>query len=164
MTSTIIYAIGGILFLYWAAGAILYFMQSKFLYKPVKGIVYTPEELGIEFENVTLTADDGVETKGWHIPAQGNGYTIFFCHGNSGNIMHRLDTINLLSEMGLGFFIFDYRGYGDSKGKTTEKGTYLDSGAAYKWLHEQRGVPEHKIVVFGRSLGGSIASYLAGGG
>ncbi|MCK4886629.1 MAG: alpha/beta hydrolase [Planctomycetes bacterium] len=162
MVSAVLYAIGAILFVYWAVGMILYFMQSKFLYKPVKGVVYTPEELGIEFENVNLTADDGAETRGWYIPPQGNGYTILFCHGNGGNIMHRLDTINLLSEMGLGFFIFDYRGYGDSKGKTTEAGTYLDAGAAYRWLNNQKQIPEHRIVVFGRSLGASVAAYLAG--
>ena len=162
MVSAVLYAIGAILFVYWAVGTVLYFMQSKFLYKPVKGVVYTPEELGIEFENVNLTADDGIEIRGWYIPPQSNGYTILFCHGNGGNIMHRLDTINLLSEMGLGVFIFDYRGYGDSEGKTTEAGTYLDACAAYKWLNKERQIPEHRIIVFGRSLGASIAAYLAG--
>ena len=64
--------------------------------------------------------------------------------------------------MGLGFFIFDYRGYGDSKGKITEAGTYLDAGAAYKWLCKERQIPEHRIVIFGRSLGASVAANLAG--
>ena len=162
MVSSILYVAGAIFVVYWAVGAVLYFMQSRFLYKPVKGVVYTPEELGIDFENVKLIADDGVETKGWYIPSHRNGYTILFCHGNGGNIMHRLDTINLLSEMGLGFFIFDYRGYGDSQGKTTEAGTYLDAGAAYRWLYKERKIPEHRIVVFGRSMGASIAAYVAG--
>ena len=59
-------------------------------------------------------------------------------------------------------FIFDYRGYGDSEGKPTEEGTYLDAEAAYKWLIEKKKLPPEEIIVFGRSLGGSIAAQLAG--
>ena len=161
MVSIILYVLIAIFLVYWIVGLILYSMQSRFLYKPVKGAECMQGELGAEFESVKLTADDGMEIKGWHIPPQDEGYTILFCHGKGGSIIRRLDTIKLLSEMGLGFFIFDYRGYGDSKDKTTEAGTYLDAGAAYKWLNKERRIPEEKIVVFGRSLGASIAAYLA---
>jgi len=160
--SVILYSAGALLLLYWAVGTILYFMQSRFLYKPVKGVVYTPEELGIEFQDVSLVTADGVRLTGWYIPPRGQSYTVIFCHGNGGNIMHRLDTINLFSEMGFGFFVFDYRGYGDSQGKTAEAGTYLDAEAAYSWLSEGKGIAEDRIIIFGRSLGASIAANLAG--
>lgn len=162
MASSILYVVGTAFFAYWAIGSVLYFMQSQFIYRPVKGVVYTPERLGIEFEDVNLITDDGIEITGWYIPPQRNGYTVLFCHGNGGDIMHRLDTVNLFSEMGLGLFVFDYRGYGDSQGKTTEAGTYLDAEAAYKWLCTRKKISEHRIVIFGRSLGASIAAYVAG--
>jgi len=58
-------------------------------------------------------------------------------------------------------FIFDYRGYGSSEGKPGEEGTYLDVRAAYKWLTEKKNIPAENIIIFGRSLGGSIAAHLA---
>ena len=76
-------------------------------------------------------------------------------------MMHCLDSINIFYNLGLSCFIFDYRGYGHSQGKASEEGTYLDVEAAYKWLTKEKKIPPDNIIVFGRSLGGSIAAYLA---
>ena len=182
---------------YWGLGTILYFMQPMFLYCPVREVPYTPDELGLVFENVVFKTDDGLRLNGWYIPApletrsdaasapleirrersltgsvQSGGslltgpaknaeFTVLFCHGNGGNIMHRLDSINIFYNLGLSCFIFDYRGYGSSEGKPTEEGTYLDIMAAYKWLTEEKKISPDDIIIFGRSLGGSIAAQLA---
>jgi hypothetical protein len=61
----------------------------------------------------------------------------------------------------LSVFIVDYRGYGQSEGRPTEQGTYLDADAAWRYLVEERQVPPSEIVLFGRSLGGAVASWLA---
>ena len=147
---------------YWGLGLILYFMQPTFLYRPTPDILYTPGELGMDFEEVLFTTEDGLELFGWYIPSEGAELTLLFCHGNGGNITHRLDSINIFRELGLNCFIFDYRGYGNSEGKPTEEGTYLDAKAAYKWLRENKKVAAHNIIIFGRSLGASIAARLAG--
>ena len=86
---------------------------------------------------------------------------VLFCHGNAGNISHRLDSIRLFHELGLSVLIFDYRGYGQSSGKPTEQGTYRDADAAWDYLVEQRGISPAHIILFGRSLGASIAADLA---
>jgi fermentation-respiration switch protein FrsA (DUF1100 family) len=147
--------------LYCGFGLILYLLQSKFLYCPVRTVCYSPEEFGLEFEEVTLTAADDIKLNGWYIPALNAKFTILFFHGNGGNIMHRLDNIQLFYNLGLNCFIFDYRGYGKSTGKPTEQGTYLDATAAYEWLTKERKVKPQDIIFFGRSLGGSIAAELA---
>ena len=49
---------------------ILFFMQSTFLYRPLREVDYTPEDIGIEFENVTLKTTDGVKLSAWYIPAK----------------------------------------------------------------------------------------------
>ncbi len=67
----------------------------------------------------------------------------------------------MFHELGLDTFIFDYRGYGESTGKPSEKGTYLDSEAAYDYLINERGVSSSEIILFGQSLGGAVASRLA---
>jgi len=154
--------IGVVLFIaYWGWGVILYIMQPKLLYSPVREILYTPSDLGLDFEEVDFKTEDGLLLNGWHIPAENPEFTILFCHGNGGNIYHCLDTINILYNLGLNCFIFDYRGYGKSQGKPSEAGTYLDVKAAYEWLIKTKKIPEENIIVFGRSLGGSIATYLA---
>jgi len=142
-------------------GMILFAMQSKFLYYPIKNISITPQEIGIGFEDVFFTTADNVKLNGWYIPAKNAQFTILFCHGNGGNIMHRLDNIQLLNNLGVNCFIFDYRGYGKSAGKVTEAGTYLDAKAAYNWLINEKKIDPQRIILFGRSLGGSIAAQLA---
>lgn len=146
---------------YWGLGLVLYFMQPTFLYSPVREVIYTPEELGLDFEKVTLKTSDGLRLSGWYIPAKHAELTVLFCHGNGGNIMHRLDSINILYNLGVNCFIFDYRGYGDSEGSPSEEGTYLDAKAAYKWLTKEKKISPDNIIIFGRSLGGSIAARLA---
>jgi len=155
-------SIATVLFIaYWGLGLILYFMQPTFLYGPMQEVFYTPEELELDFEKVTFKSDDGLLLSGWYIPAENSELTVLFCHGNGGNIMHRLDSINILYNLGLNCFIFDYRGYGNSEGKPSEEGTYLDVRAAYKWLTKEKEISPDDIIVFGRSLGGSIAAQLA---
>jgi len=139
----------------------LYFMQPKFLYKPVRDVPYAPNEMSLDYEDVIFKTSDDILLNGWYIPAPAAESTVLFCHGNGGNIMHRLDTISILHNFGLNCFIFDYRGYGKSEGKPTEGGTYLDVRAAHKWLTEEKKASPDNIIIFGRSLGASIAAQLA---
>ena len=87
--------------------------------------------------------------------------TVLFFHGNAGNISHRLDSIVIFHRLGLNVFIIDYRGYGQSEGKITEKGTYRDAEAAWNYLNHTQGISGKQIIIFGRSLGASIAGWLA---
>jgi len=150
-----------IIIAYSVVGWSLYFLQARFLYSPVREITYTPTDINLAFEKIALKTDDGLKIAAWHIPADNARYTVLFCHGNAGNMTHRLDSINILNELGLNCLIFDYRGYGDSQGKPTEQGTYLDADAAWKWLTKKKRIAPDRIIIFGRSLGGSVAANLA---
>ncbi len=151
----------GLLITYSILGWILYFRQASFLYSPTRHVLYTPEELELDCETVTFKAADGVRLSGWYIPDNNSELTLLFCHGNGGNIYHRLDSINLFYNLGLNCFIFDYRGYGNSEGKPDEEGTYLDADAEYKWLTEVKKVSPDNIIILGKSLGGTVAAHLA---
>jgi len=143
--------------------AFVYFTQSRMLYLPdVPGreLAMTPSDIGIDYEDVSIDTADGLTLHGWFIPGRSTRVLLFF-HGNAGNISHRLESIRQFHDLGLSVFIIDYRGYGRSGGKTTEAGTYRDADAAWDYLTGTRGVREHDIVIFGRSLGGSVASRLA---
>jgi len=140
---------------------IVYLIQPSMLYFPSRQLESTPEAIGLAFESVEFPTADGVTLHGWFIPAEGAVSTLLFCHGNAGNISHRLHLIELFHEMELSVFIFDYRGYGQSEGTTSESGTYKDAEGAWRYLTEARNISPEKIIILGRSLGGSIAAWLA---
>ena len=161
MGSMVLTIIGMMLVAYIAVALILYFMQPTLVYDPVREIPYTPAELGLDFEEVAFRTGDRVQLHGWFVPAPDASFTVLYCHGNGGNMMYFLDTVNFLNKLGLNSFLFDYRGYGNSRGRPSENGTYLDVRAAYRWLVKKKGIPPHRIIIFGWSLGGTIAAYLA---
>ena len=140
---------------------LLYVCQRRLVYFPSRGQWGTPRDLGMAYEDVRITTEDGVRLHGWFVPAQASKGTILFFHGNAGNVSHRIDSIRIFRSLGYHTLIFDYRGYGQSEGKPSEEGTYRDAEAARRYLVEQRGVAPEKIVLFGRSLGGPIAAWLA---
>ncbi len=143
--------------------AVVYFMQGRMLYLaevPGRELVMTPTDVGIDYQDVSIETTDGVILHGWFIAGRSPRVLLFF-HGNAGNISHRLDSIMQFRDLGLSVFIIDYRGYGQSEGRTTEKGIYRDADAAWRYLIESRGVVASEIVIFGRSLGASVASRLA---
>ena len=139
----------------------LYIIQSRYVYYPERAILDDPGSIGLFFENVSFSTSDGVKLWGWFVPGEIGHGTILFCHGNGGNISSNLDLIQLFYGLGLNVFIFDYRGYGHSEGKPSEKGTYNDVEAAWRYLIEERKIKPNAIIPFGWSLGGAIVSWLA---
>jgi len=135
----------------------LKYYEKKGIYFPIRKIDLTPEEIGLEFEDVYFFSSDGIKLNGWHVPAKESRTTVLFCHGNAGNISHRIEIIDIFYRLGLDVFIFDYRGYGRSQGSPTEEGLYLDAQAAYKYLIDKRKINEESIVVYGKSMGANVA-------
>jgi hypothetical protein len=134
------------------------------VYYPYRQLEASPAELGRAFEDVRLKASDGVELHAWFFPADTNSarahLAFLICHGNAGNISHRLGLCEGLLGTGASVFVFDYRGYGQSEGRPDEAGTYRDAQAAHAWLR-QKGFRGGHIVAFGESLGGGVVSELA---
>jgi fermentation-respiration switch protein FrsA (DUF1100 family) len=147
--------------LYAGMALLLYTLQGQLLYQPDHELVGTPRDISLAYEDVTLATDDGYWLHGWYLPADARQLTVLFFHGNAGNVSNRLDTLRLFHQLGLNTLIIDYRGYGRSEGAPSEPGTYLDAAAAWRYLVEARGVPRNDIVVFGRSLGAAVATWLA---
>ena len=106
-------------------------LERRSLYFPDRQVFATPQVYRLAYEDLALTDGDGTRIHGWFIPKAGRpapGLTLLFCHGNAGNISHRLDKVLKFHQMGLNVLLFDYRGYGQSEGRPSEAGTYLDAG------------------------------------
>lgn len=143
---------------------LVYFMQPRLLFLPnIAGreLAATPEQIGLRYRDVTLSTEDGETLHAWWLPHERPRATLLFFHGNAGNISHRLDSLEIFHDLALSVLIVDYRGYGQSSGKPTEAGLDRDAQAAWRWLTETEGVRPENIILFGRSLGGAVASRLA---
>ena len=141
-----------------------YVLQGKMVFLsnlPGRALTATPSDIGLDFEDVSLATRDNEVLHGWYIPATDPIGVVLFFHGNAGNISHRLDSIEIFQELNLDVLIFDYRGYGQSSGSASEQGTYIDAQTAWDYLVNSRGIAPGNIVIFGRSLGGAVASWLA---
>ena len=141
----------------------VYLTQASMLYLPnIPGreLLAAPDTVGLDYEDITLEASDGVSVHGWFVSGDSPRVLLYF-HGNAGNISHRLYSIKDFHDLGLSVFIIDYRGYGRSSGKPSEQGLYRDGEAAWRYLTEDRSIAPENIILFGRSLGGSVASWIA---
>ena len=142
---------------------VVYLMQARMLYLPDvpgRSLDRTPADIGADYRDVSIRTSDGVTLHGWYIDGSGDRVLLFF-HGNAGNISHRLESIRQFLQLGLSVLIIDYRGYGQSEGRTTEQGIYRDAEAAWHYLAGTLDTPTNRIIVFGRSMGASAAAWLA---
>ncbi|GAB6059153.1 alpha/beta hydrolase [Desulfonatronum parangueonense] len=160
MYTTVSIAVVAVL-LYLGLTGLVYLRQDALIYYPVAEITQNPADHGWEFDDLTLRTQDGVNIHAWFVPVENARGVVLFCHGNAGNIGHRLDSIRIFRDLGLSVLIFDYRGFGRSEGQPSESGTYQDVRAAWKFLLAEKGVAPERIIIFGRSLGGAVATYLA---
>ncbi|MCC7290791.1 MAG: alpha/beta hydrolase [Phycisphaerales bacterium] len=156
-----IHAAGVLLTLYILVCLLIAGCQSRLVYHPLREMETTPREAGLAYEDVRLTTSDGVRLAAWYVPCGAARGSVIFCHGNAGNISHRLREIVAWRQLGFHVLVFDYRGFGQSEGLPTEAGTYLDAQAAWQFMTEVKGESPSRIVLAGRSLGGAVAIELA---
>ena len=113
-------------------------------------------------EEVRLRASDGVEIDAIHYKRFGSRRVILYCHGNAGSLDSWGTIFEDLKYLETDLIVFDYRGYGKSGGKVTEKGLYRDAQAVYDYLR-QAGYGDSDIIVYGRSIGTGVAVDVAQG-
>lgn len=121
---------------------------------------WEPTEHGLEVEDVHFESEDKTSLHGWwmaHDKPSNKRMTVLYCHGNTGNIAERSPIFKYLQQLQANVFAFDYRGYGRSDGVPTELGVCADVRAAIDHVITEIGVPAHRIILFGHSLGGAIA-------
>ena len=160
-------------------------IETSFIFFPQPQLRGDPSHVGLQYEDVWLTADDGNRTHAWFIRGEegetschspspshsregGNRKRILMLitHGNGGNISVRLDQYRefVARFRHIDIFALEYRGYGLSEGNPSEEGIALDARAARRWIDARirdRYRIKPALVYFGRSLGGSVATRLA---
>jgi len=144
------------------------YLKNKLYYFPYKEHIFEKPSNDIKDIYIPFQSRNffGKKTKGnlhgWLYRPQefANKSLILFCHGNAGNISYRIDIINKLLKLKQPFFIFDYKGFGESDGETIINSTYNDAEICYKYLRDELKV-DCDIVPVGESIGAFPASKLA---
>lgn len=152
----------------------LYIKQDVLLYMNYinKDIIYLPSRFNLPFDDIYLKTEDGVEIHSWFIKYREPGKniyqlfedtpTIIFFHSNSSNMSYRLQNIkDLYHSLKCNILCIDYRGYGLSKGYSSEKGLKLDALAAWEYIQSRKDLNLRKVFILGRGLGGAVAISLA---
>lgn len=135
------------------------YVQEKLLFHPRKLTVDHAYNFEWKFEEVNFETSRNVTINGLHFKAENPRGVIFYLHGNAGALDSWGHVALQFLQLNYDVLIIDYRGFGKSTGRISERGLFHDAQFIYNKLKEQYG--EDKIVVYGRSIGTGIAAYVA---
>ncbi len=138
----------------------VYHFQRKLQYFPSLNHIMPAQAHLTNVEEIILSTPDAQRLIAWYAPAAPGKPTILYFHGNGGGLIDRADRMRKYQALGFGFFIYAYRGYAGSSGIPSEKALKSDARLAYDHLLRQ-GIEPMNIVLFGESLGTSLAIQLA---
>lgn len=136
-------------------------IEASLAFFPTPGEDITPASYGAPFTTLSVTTSDGEQLTVWHLTDDNPRARIVYFHGNGGNLSLWADILVAIGRRGFDVVAFDYRGYGTSTGKPTEKGLYRDTEAILALVHERLRRADVPVVYWGRSLGGTMAAYAA---
>lgn len=136
-------------------------IENFFVFYPDRSMDVSPERMCLPYRDVYFPAKDGTRLHGWFFPGEKGAPVIVYCHGNAGNISHRIEIAARLLEQGLQVFLFDYRGYGRSSGSPSEEGIYKDGLGAWEYVVESEKIPPDGVIAYGHSLGAAVAIEIA---
>lgn len=131
-------------------------LKNSFVFHPDTTVRTTPAEYGFRYQDVWFGGPDGQTLHGWYLPGAGDAVFVWF-HGNAGNIANRLDHARVLTkQLGVSHFLFDYQGYGNSKGQPSIPGIVADGRDAIAIVGERGWATDKQLVYMGESLGCAV--------
>lgn len=135
--------------------AVSYIAKSR-LFKP-----QTPTYSDKTADILKLPLPNGQHISALYLPNPLAHFTLLLSHGNMADIGLCLPLVEQIYREGFSVMVYDYPGYGTSDGKPSEQGIYAAIDAAYAFLTQERHIPPHRIIAYGRSLGGGPTMDLA---
>ena len=160
MVSKLRVFVGILLILYLVVGVVIYLLQERLIFLPEKLPADYSFGFDAEFEEHFIQMDDGAKVNALHFTQKESKGLIVYFHGNAGNLARWGEIVMPFITMGYEVLILDYRGYGKSSGKRSERHMLSDADVIYNFAKKIE--PETRIILYGRSIGSAFASYLAG--
>ena len=117
-------------------------LEDRLTFHPTAELEFQPGEFGLKYEEAIIRVGANDSLHGWYFPpADSSAPVLLIFHGNAGNISHRLEWLAPFIERGLGALLFDYRGYGLSSGRPSEKSFNQEALAVWELAHHEPGDP-----------------------
>ena len=138
-----------------------YFLQEKFIFKPEKLKQDFAFRYDIPFKELFFDVEPGVRINGLHFFRNRPSGLILYLHGNSKSIKGWAKRAQDFYRYNYDVVLVDYRGFGKSTGKRSEREIIGDLQFVYEKLVAQ--LPEQHILVYGRSIGSGFAAKIASG-
>jgi len=132
-------------------------LVNELAFHPDNINVIPTSKLPSEIEEISIRTKDGIKITALYLPSPESNKVVIYFHGNAGNIYHRIPSLFQLHKLGVNVLGVSYRGYGKSEGKPTEEGIYLDGEAVYQYVIDEMNIPIKNIILFGRSIGSTVA-------
>lgn len=138
------------------AGLLLSGCTHLFFY-PMRQQVLSPEKLGLQSADISLSSPDGTRLFAWHLLPQtkAQGVVCYF-HGNAQNISTHIVNVAWLPPAGYEVLLLDYRGYGASAGKPSLPGALDDVRVALDWCLARGRALQLPVYALGQSLGAAL--------
>jgi uncharacterized protein len=136
-------------------------LQPRMAFFPWKGIQQTPASVASGYRDLKILTVDGETLHGWWIAHQTPRAQVIYWHGNGGNLSLWMDVLLDIHRRGFSVLAVDYRGYGSSTGRPSERGVYRDAEAATAFFENHLREPGQPTIYWGRSLGCAVASFAA---
>src|SRR5579872_5125912 len=154
---------------------LLALLQRSIIYAPTRDESLARRRFipGAHVENISFTTAEDLRLNGWHVVAAAaadrddgalsprNGPLILYFCGNAANRAARAEEFEIFAGLGADAICFDYRGYGDNAGSPSEAAFADDAMAIWKYITQERQIDPRRVIVFGESLGGGVATRLA---
>ncbi|MCM8538644.1 MAG: alpha/beta hydrolase [Lentisphaeraceae bacterium] len=134
--------------------------QNRLIFMPTHFVSQVPVRSAHSFANLLIPSQSGQNINAWFVPSKSNTGTVMYCRGNKGNMSDDIRVIQVWNKLGYNVMIFDYQGFGISKGEPSEYNCYDDADAVYSWLRNNRLINK-KFIIHGKSIGGAVAAKLA---
>ena len=141
---------------------VVWLMEPRLAFFPIAGVQQTPADFGLAFTDVRIPTPDGETLHAWWLEHPEPRAQVIFWHGNGGNLSLWLDVIAGLRQHGFSVLAVDYRGYGGSTGRASERGIYVDADATVALFNTQLRKASTPVIFWGRSLGTPVAASASG--
>lgn len=142
---------------------LIYAFFALYVFFRADSMIFIPQPATYENTDdiLRIPVTDTEKISAVYLPNPQAAYTLLYSHGNAEDLGDIFPILKRLHSWGFSVFAYDYRGYGTSDGKPSEKNTYQDAEAAYRYLTQQLKILPEQIILYGRSVGGGSAIDLA---
>lgn len=132
----------------------IYILLALFVYFRADSLIFLPPPSSYENnEKIIKLLSKDKQISAIYLPNEKAQFTIIYSHGNAEDLGLIKPWLQKLNTLGFNVLGYDYQGYGTSQGKPTEKNSYSDIEASYKYLTDEIKIDPQKIILYGRSVG-----------